>query len=160
MYPFVDFKVTWQLVFQASRTVASAVKCFIVQLWTYSIEMYRATARYGAILRCSYRTVHVYTYFTSKHVFLVCSDETHKFYIVTYVSSCCRINTLFTEYRETSLVWCRIICHSCLRHLWQYWQQTHDLSLYSVNNIYMSSGYSFTMHSDCMRRVVYIQSGQ
>ncbi len=33
----------------------------------------------------------------------------HKCYSVTYVRSCCRINILFTEYRETSLVWCRIV---------------------------------------------------
>ncbi len=32
-----------------------------------------------------------------------------QFYIVTCVRSCCRINRLFTEYRETSLVWCRIV---------------------------------------------------
>ncbi len=36
--------------------------------------------------------------------------DTYKLYIATYyVKSCCRINTLFTEYRETSLIWCRIV---------------------------------------------------
>ncbi len=36
-------------------------------------------------------------------------QDAYKFYIVTYVRSCCRINTLFTEYRETSLIRCRIV---------------------------------------------------
>ncbi len=61
-----------------------------------------------------YRTVHIalymFTYILQVNVFLVCSDETHtNFTLFTYVRSCCRINTLFTEYRETSLVWCRIV---------------------------------------------------
>ncbi len=54
-------------------------------------------------------------------------------YIVTYVRSCCRINTfihyLLSIYRERSWVCCQY-CHSCLRHSWQYWQQSRDLSLY------------------------------
>ncbi len=49
----------------------------------------------------SYNAYMFYIRFTSKHA---CTLETH-----TYVRSCCRINTLFTEYRETSLVWCRIV---------------------------------------------------
>ncbi len=28
--------------------------------------------------------------------------DAYKFYIAIYVRSCCRINTLFNEYRETS----------------------------------------------------------
>ncbi len=39
-------------------------------------------------------------------------QDTYKFYIVAYVRSCCRINTLFAEYRETSLVWCHIVTHA------------------------------------------------
>ncbi len=38
-----------------------------------------------------YHTVYVYTCFASKHVFLVCSDETHtNFTLFNYVRSCCR----------------------------------------------------------------------
>ncbi len=33
-----------------------------------------------------YHTVHVYTCFTSKHVFLVCSDETHADFTVLHMS--------------------------------------------------------------------------
>ncbi len=33
-----------------------------------------------------YRTAHVYTCFTSKHVFLVCSDETHTNFTMLHMS--------------------------------------------------------------------------
>ncbi len=59
--------------------------------------------------------------------------DTYKFYNVTYVRSCCRINTVFTEYRETSLVWCRIVTRAYRTRD----NTTCDLSLYSVNNIYV-----------------------
>ncbi len=63
-----------------------------------------------------YCTVHIalymFTRFTSKHVFLVCTDETHTNFTLLHMSGLavgqCWINTLFTEYRETSLVWCHI----------------------------------------------------
>ncbi len=67
----------------------------------------RATVRYAAISHCSYRTV-LFTCF----LHIQTMRDTYRFYIVTYVRSCCRINTLFTEYRETSLVWCSIVTHA------------------------------------------------
>ncbi len=69
---------------------------FIVQLWTCSIEIvWRATARHGAILHCSYCTVHVYTCFTSKRLSCMYRQDTYKV-LHMIVRSCCRINTLFT----------------------------------------------------------------
>ncbi len=68
--------------------------------------------------------------FTSKHVFLVNIDKTHT--SVTYVSYCCRVNTLFTEYRETSLVWCHIVTHANAGNRLMIFPCSH-----SVNNIYL-----------------------
>ncbi len=54
-----------------------------------------------------YMFTHNIIVFTSKYLaFTDWLRDTYKFYVDTYVKSCCRINTLFTEYRETSLVWC------------------------------------------------------
>ncbi len=37
-------------------------------------------------------------------------------------------------------------CHSCLQRSWQYCQQTCDLSLYSVNNMYVSQHIDMCSH--------------
>ncbi len=72
--------------------------------------MYRELQRDMGPYRIVHIALYMFTRFTIKHVFLVCTDETHtNFCIVTYVKSCCGINALFPEYRETSLVWCRIV---------------------------------------------------
>ncbi len=49
------------------------------------IESYSAIWGHIA-LHCSYRAVHVYTCLTSKHVFLVCSDETHTTFTLLHMS--------------------------------------------------------------------------
>ncbi len=79
--------------------------------------MYRELQRDSGPYRTVRIALHMFTRFTSKHVFLVCTDEAHTNFTMlhNYVRSCCRINTLFTEYRETSLVWCRIIT---LAYVW------------------------------------------
>ncbi len=44
--------------------------------------------RYGAMLHCT-STVHVYTCFTSKHVFLACTDNTRTKLTMLHVHSTC-----------------------------------------------------------------------
>ncbi len=51
-----------------------------------------------------YRTVHVYTCFTSKHVFLACTDKKHTNYTLLHMSGLAVGIINFAEYRETSLV--------------------------------------------------------
>ncbi len=92
----------WVCQIAQNSRVTDYIWLLIVQLWTCSM----ATARYGAILHCWYRTTHV---LQVTCVSCMYRRDTYTFYNVTYVRSCCRINTLFTQYMEKSLVWCRIV---------------------------------------------------
>ncbi len=80
----------------------------------------------------------------------MCRRDAYKFNIFTYmyVRSCCRINTLFTEYRETSLVWCRIVTRA-----YDTRDKTRDLSLYSVNNIYLTPYSACTSPENTQKRM-------
>ncbi len=70
----------------SSYMLSNAKTDIIVQPWTCSIEIaWRAMVRYEAIL------LHVYTCFTSKHVFLACSDETHTLLCMSCVASTCSV---------------------------------------------------------------------
>ncbi len=61
--------------------------------------------------------------------------DAYKFNIVTYmyVRSCCRINTLFTEYRETSLVWCCIVTRDNEQLMGIVWAHTAAIGCIGFN---------------------------
>ncbi len=101
-----------------------------IQLWTCSTEnVWRATVRYGAISHSSYCTAHVYTCFTSKHVFLAYTEETHKTFTLLHMSGLAIGLIHYTGKHQLSGAAFSLTHDNTGNRL------ACDLSLYSVNNI-------------------------